>query len=385
MFQFNNLKSSYTTDFYTTPIMHSNGVDMNTALLMIIFMTVFGGSLSYMFIQELISQRNRKYGNLYNKKDMTNMPQELGARMKFYENYTENCVSHIPSTHCFAVVLDGRGFKSILRELVESIKNTISTCTVPYSSEVKYAFERTTSDLMHEFHATTGYTYGDKIILLFSVHKSTQNTQHIFGGRISKLQSVISSYAVSRFIANLTHSNFNNNPYISNLTSFEESKLSFVSRVVVFPHFNCNEMVNYIDWHQNNAYNSFISHMRRHHCSVFSNMCVSLSSGMFIKRLDDMNNYRNSKYAKFVIPDIKVNDTVYEFLADKSFQEWEYSLVLDTESCNYQIYDINSLVSLSNPINEETSNSNIDSESINEQEVYNDNVVDDTDDVNNVD
>jgi len=293
-----------------------------------------------------------------------NCPQDFEARMKFYENYTENNISIIPPTHSYIVKLDGRGFSKLLRMINE---NSITEKKLPFSNYIKMAFEYTIADLIKEFHATSGYNYLDKILLVFP-----EDNTHIFGGRISKLQSVISTFATSRFIVNLTNIletiNINNN-YYDNFLSYMYCKISFVSKTIVFPDFNKTELINYLAWHNNILasrhfkkhlfnycfdntnynINNIKSDLLTEYNVDYDSIDYSIRHGVFIKR--QINDDKSINYIKFiVIPKLENNIFTYEFIIDKSVYEWEYRLIVDVDKYNVGFVDINNYIPIYNQI-----------------------------------
>lgn len=336
----------HTSNIYTYPITPQptlKYVDGDMQLFSILFMlgTMFLSGLTlytYFFINNKMNHRRyKRYNELFTEEDMNEIPQEIGARMKFLERYTENNISIIPSTHSFIVKLDGRNFNKLLNTIND---NSISEKKLPYSNIIKMAFEYTIVDLIKEFHATTGYNYMDKILLVFPKEKS-----HIFGGRVSKIHSVISSYTTSRFIVNLENildsSEIDNVDY-NNFINHEYCKISFVSSVVVFPDFNTLELVNYLKWHNDiiapshfnkhlfyswfDTHNFSLSNLRSDLLTEYNidydSIDLGVRHGVFIKRQVDENN--NIVYVKFIVfPKLQCNNYTYDFMVDKNIQEWD--------------------------------------------------------------
>ena len=200
-------------------ILHHEGVNPNMlriSILYSLFMITSCITITGIYFRNLMKKQTRKQYEIYTKSDMANIPNELGKRMKFYETHTENNVSVIPNAYPFIIKLDGRNFSKIF-------KNTTGSKTNLPFYEYKHAMELTVVDLIKEFHATTGYTYSDKMILIFPP------STHMFNGRIMKLQSIIASFATSRFISHLTNL-FNGVHVVDNNTSYENCKFSYQDR-----------------------------------------------------------------------------------------------------------------------------------------------------------
>ena len=328
----------------------------------ILALFMFSGSLmmasfaliAYQYIKE---EKHRRYNKLYIREHMTHCPQEIGSRMRFFERYTEDNIAVIPETHSFIVKLDGRNFSRLLSEYNN---NCIENNTVPYSSEIQLALEYTVADCMREFHARAGYVYSDKMLLVFPPER------HIFGGRVNRLHSAISSYATSRFITNLNNinGNTNNNHFINSLLTYNYCKLSFISTIAVFPDFNPLELVNYLAWHNNGmAEQKFKQHLMKYYCQGdnvniqnlvneledeyninYHDINTGMRQGVYIKK-QEYNNVVT--YIKFILPKVTANKETLEFMFDKSVQEWELRLITDDESIGFveierqvPVYDI---------------------------------------------
>lgn len=109
---------------------------------------------------------------------------DFGDRMKTYEGvYTQTKISP-PDILC--VRIDGKCFSKFTRSFDK-----------PFDSMLTVAMIATTADLMRETHAAVGYTQSDEITLIFT--PSEKSNEYIFGGKISKLNSVFASMATGFF------------------------------------------------------------------------------------------------------------------------------------------------------------------------------------------
>lgn len=107
---------------------------------------------------------------------------EFGDRMKALEGaFTSAKVS---PDKWMAVRIDGRGFSKFTRHF-----------TKPFDRRVTNAMVTTTKALVKETHASVGYTQSDEITLLYAPSVG----QRIFGGKVSKINSVFASMATAHF------------------------------------------------------------------------------------------------------------------------------------------------------------------------------------------
>lgn len=107
---------------------------------------------------------------------------EFGDRMKALEGaFTSAKVS---PDKWMAVRIDGRGFSKFTRPF-----------TKPFDGRVTNAMVTTTQVLVRETHASVGYTQSDEITLLYPPSAG----ERIFGGKVSKINSVFASMATAHF------------------------------------------------------------------------------------------------------------------------------------------------------------------------------------------
>jgi tRNA(His) guanylyltransferase len=168
---------------------------------------------------------------------------DLGVRMKEYES-TSLEITKIEPYKSFIVRLDGRSFSKFTNGLKS-----------PFDMNFTNAMIKTTTDLINEFTAVTGYTHSDEITIIF---KSTSTKEdfdsglnkatHIFDGRVIKLLTCMSGYCSVRFNYHLYNilkekANEYKPEYISKINEF---KACFDARCVIFP--DEKEIVNHMIW-----------------------------------------------------------------------------------------------------------------------------------------
>lgn len=107
---------------------------------------------------------------------------EFGDRMKAYESAFTS--AKLDPSQYMCVRIDGRGFSKYTKGF-----------TKPFSGRITASMTDTTKALMKETHASVGYTQSDEITLIYT---PTQG-ERIFGGKVSKINSVFASIATAHF------------------------------------------------------------------------------------------------------------------------------------------------------------------------------------------
>lgn len=190
------------------------------------------------------------------------IPHDLGDRMKFYEEESRTIADISPDRE-FLVRMDGRAFSALTSKYKKIAKEQNG---IPYSKEFRNAMLLTANDLLREFHCSTVYTHSDEITLVFS-SLSTEQGQHIFGGRTFKLLSIIPSFASSVFMCHFAEellkigvkfasdvSETNTETATDALThkicngTKLHSTPTFDARIIVFPEHHEYEILNYLIW-----------------------------------------------------------------------------------------------------------------------------------------
>lgn len=119
---------------------------------------------------------------------------ELGQRMKAYENATE---TKINGNQPWIVRLDGHSFSKFTRGFNK-----------PFDPRISNTMINTMNDLVQEFHATLGFTQSDEITLVFPPVKEELGQSLIFSGRVTKIASVMSGYCSARFNYHMNNCEF---------------------------------------------------------------------------------------------------------------------------------------------------------------------------------
>lgn len=148
------------------------------------------------------------------------MMSNIGDRMKKYESLTHQYVS--PNSY-YVIRLDGKAFHTYTRGMNK-----------PYDIDLMNKMDATASWLLQNIQtAKMAYTQSDEISI-FCDDLDTHETEHWFGGRISKIESISASMCTYYF----------NNKTVPNIHKMG----LFDSRVICIP--NENEMANYLLWRQ---------------------------------------------------------------------------------------------------------------------------------------
>lgn len=110
---------------------------------------------------------------------------DFGDRMKFFERaYTD---VRIPVDVPLCVRIDGKGFSKFTKGF-----------TKPFDKNLTQAMIDTTKHLVKETNASIGYAQSDEITLIW-FQRSEKQTEHIFGGKVSKINSILASMASAAF------------------------------------------------------------------------------------------------------------------------------------------------------------------------------------------
>lgn len=110
---------------------------------------------------------------------------KFGDRMKFFERaYTDASISiDVP----LCVRVDGKGFSKFTKGFAK-----------PFDQALTRSMVDTTKQLVKETNADIGYTSSDEITLIW-FKRSEKHNEHIFGGKVSKINSIIASMAAANF------------------------------------------------------------------------------------------------------------------------------------------------------------------------------------------
>lgn len=176
------------------------------------------------------------------------MGDALGDRMKGYEA-RESDRRFLPMVPVYARI-DGRNFSSFTRGMRR-----------PYDIAMTEAMIRTTEALVEETHARIGYTQSDEISLVWVADRSDSSI--FFDHRVSKMTSVLASYATAAFVIAL------------------QSEMP--DRINKMPHFDCRvfqlpnraEAANMFLWREQDATKNAVSMAAR---SVYSHNALDHKS-----------------------------------------------------------------------------------------------------------
>lgn len=112
------------------------------------------------------------------------MRDDFGDRMKMYERSASLVV---PSEEILCVRLDGKGFSKFTR------KHFVRPFD-PYFAEL---MDHVATTLLEETNANIAYTQSDEITLIYRLEGKA--TEHIFGGKVNKINSILASTASVEF------------------------------------------------------------------------------------------------------------------------------------------------------------------------------------------
>ncbi len=166
----------------------------------------------------------------------------LSSRMKRYE--TESLDKNvIEGYESFIIRLDGRCFS----------KFTTKYFKKPFDDNFADIMLNTANSLFKEFHPTFIHVQSDEISLVFKnicTKEDNENEpkkyKHIFGGKVNKMISVISSYASGTFYRNLMKFVNSTTDETYNELKTNDIDVSFLARISVIP--QDYEIINYTYW-----------------------------------------------------------------------------------------------------------------------------------------
>jgi len=113
---------------------------------------------------------------------------DFGDRMKAYEKtYT---AASVPIDQILCIRIDGKGFSKFTKGFKK-----------PFDDVLGGVMVNTMMNLVKETHASIGYTQSDEITLIFSPGEKA--SEYLFGGKVSKINSVLASMATFYFNSDL--------------------------------------------------------------------------------------------------------------------------------------------------------------------------------------
>lgn len=108
----------------------------------------------------------------------------FGDRMKAYEK--EYTSASVPIDQILCVRIDGKGFSKFTKGFVK-----------PFDDVLGETMKKTMTTLVKETHASIGYTQSDEITLIYTPGEKA--SEFIFGGKVSKINSILASMATYHF------------------------------------------------------------------------------------------------------------------------------------------------------------------------------------------
>lgn len=165
---------------------------------------------------------------------MSKKSDEFGDRIKQYEQVYTSARIEPPDVLCARI--DGKGFSKFTKGFRK-----------PFDDGLSSAMVLTTMALVEATNASVGYTQSDEITLIWSV----KDAEYMFGGKVSKLNSVLASMATAHF-----------NAYIQSTSPREITKLAYFDcRAFAVP--SVSEAANVLLWRVQDARKNSVSSLFR--------------------------------------------------------------------------------------------------------------------------
>ena len=139
----------------------------------------------------------------------------LGDRLKKLERNA--CLDPFPVHQPVYARLDGRGFSKFTKDMDR-----------PFDPRMTRAMQRTAEVLVEKTHARAAYTQSDEISLVWQV--ADENSELLFGGKPSKLTSVLAGLATSAFCNALLNDENGLSSWLDRLPHFDARVLSCSDR-----------------------------------------------------------------------------------------------------------------------------------------------------------
>jgi tRNA(His) 5'-end guanylyltransferase len=209
---------------------------------------------------------------------------DFGDRMKAYEK--EYTSAYVPIDQILCVRIDGKGFSKFTKGFKK-----------PFDDRLGETMKKTMMTLVKETHASIGYTQSDEITLIYTPKENA--SEYIFGGKVSKINSILASMATYHFNKFLSDSIVVDKPAFFDCRAWAVPDLIEASNVLL--------------WRVQDARKNSISslfrwtagHSKMHGLSG-DEMKTLLKSDYFTDWDELPNKYKHGTYAKPV--------TVYSFL-----------------------------------------------------------------------
>eukprot|EP01084_Bolivina_argentea_P240116 403476_1 len=193
-------------------------------------------------------------------------------QMKLYENKTY-LESKILNTEAMIIRLDGFEFGI----------NITNNMNKPFDKRFHNAMILTACDIIKQFDAYTIFVQSDEFIIIYPINHYKQKSSFLFGGKIAKILSIISSFTSMRFIYYLKNefkNDINNYENISNCFGSFDGKCFNIG-------INTNNIFDYIIWRLK-------SNVRGYHKKILT-VDNEFSHGTFIKKEKYFNNIKKKQ------------------------------------------------------------------------------------------
>lgn len=227
------------------------------------------------------------------------MIDELGDRMKAYEK-VETGRTLDPNLPIYAR-LDGRCFSTFTRGFKK-----------PYEEFMLDAMEEVTLYLVEKTGASMGYVQSDEISLVW--HYPDEESQPFFGGKQTKLNSVLASMASAKFVAHLYEMGY---PHLAKkIPSFDCRTINLPSQW---------EAVNMLRWRYKDATRNAIQSTAQ---SLYSHKQLNgVSTTKALEMINDKVNFESYdnafRYGVFVTPRGECI-TKRDFMKDPNVCKWVF-------------------------------------------------------------
>lgn len=225
-----------------------------------------------------------------------NKAELLGDRIKSLEEKSLSAV-YVSPTNGFILRLDGRSFSKFTKPMIK-----------PFDMCFSEAMMKTMYDLTKEFSCSTGYTHSDEITLFFSPHEiaddPSRQSEHPFGGKVSKLLSTSAGFASTSFFINLIES-LKRNKRDDLIEYVVRSTPHFDSRIIVID--DPLDFAGHAYWRSNNdCFRNCISTYARNYYSskelfgVKTKDCIKMLEDKGITLSDIPFHLKNGCFLKFI-------------------------------------------------------------------------------------
>jgi tRNA(His) guanylyltransferase len=201
---------------------------------------------------------------------------DFGDRMKAYEMAFTS--AYVPIDQILCVRIDGKGFSKFTKGFKKPFDDILSEVMI-----------NTTKKLVDNTHASIGYTQSDEITLIYT--PGEKSSEYIFGGKVSKINSILASMATAYF-------NYGLDAYVDS-----EKPAFFDCRAWAVP--DLAEASNVLLWRTQDARKNSISSLFRwtvghsKMCGLSGEEMKALLKSDYFTDWDDLpNKYKYGTYVK---------------------------------------------------------------------------------------